>query len=463
MHPLFLDGSPVASPDVPPLTRHNPATLAPLGEIAGCGPAQIAQALAGALRAQPAWAAMSDARRAAALAEVAASWRQGARAIARLAAAEGGMPVVEAHDAILAGAACLVAPVHALRPRGEAPLAVALLPASRAALGFGALAGAALDAGVAIIVVAPPSAAQCCLSLAAGCAGLPPGLVQVLVGDAATGRAVATLATQATILGTGVELAALWAEPGTEAAQRARLQAVDAAGVPPGPAIVCADADLERAVPALAWHLMTDAGQVPGASRRIYVDARVAADCVARLHGYLGLLDVGDPGRPATDVGPLRSAGARERVEAGTLALLREGARLVLGGRPFSPSGLRGHFFQPTLLTDVALDSPAAAGAPPGPLVLVTPVDGPAAALRALATVAGAGLRRAALYTGNLTVARDLLEAAAPGEYRINDPAPAGDLPFELPGAGAGAGAGVAPSTVTDKPWWFPYERRRCP
>ena len=188
--------------------------------------------------------------------------------------------------------------------------------------------------------------------------------------------------------------------------------------------IVCKDADLETAVPAIAWARLLNAGQSCTSGKHIYVERSIAAEFVERMHYCVGFLDVDDPMKAATDLGPLVSLDAAHRVEDQVGRSLREGAKLILGGRRFRPSGLPGHFFQPTLLSDVRPGSVPTREEILGPVITITPVSDAAEALHFAAVSApGCG---ASIYTRDpQAAARSQPRSQSPlecGMFRINDP-----------------------------------------
>ena len=148
-----------------------------------------------------------------------------------------------------------------------------------------------------------------------------------------------------------------------------------------------------------------------------------------RIHQCVGFLDVDDPMKPATDLGPLVSLDAARRVEDQVGRSLREGAKLILGGRRFRPSGLPGHFFQPTILSDVRPGSVPTREEILGPVITITPVIDAAEALRlARGSAPGCG---ASIYTSDPQAAVLAVESLESGMFRINDPASANALgPF---------------------------------
>lgn len=97
--------------------------------------------------------------------------------------------------------------------------------------------------------------------------------------------------------------------------------------------IVCADADLDRAVPRIANAALRKAGQVCTSVQRLYADKSIAEELTGRLVDYAATLKAGDPRDPATRVGPLISEQAAVRAETWLREAAAAGARILCGGR----------------------------------------------------------------------------------------------------------------------------------
>jgi acyl-CoA reductase-like NAD-dependent aldehyde dehydrogenase len=256
---------------------------------------------------------------------------------------------------------------------------------------------------------------------------LPPGVVNVITGGAEADRA---LAEHPEIAVTAVG-ATCWQ-----------------------PIIVLDDADLEIAVPGVAWERLRLSGQA-ASSKCVYVARSLAAEFADRIHEAMAFLEVGDPQRRDTDLGPLITREAARRVEDQIAHAAKEGARLKLGGRCFQPWGLPGHFFQPTILTDVRQGSAVEGAEIFGPVVLIIPISDAEEAIRACAP----GRRVAAsVYTRDPTIAKRTLQWVDGGAIWIDD---------SSSGTGASGRTGPQPPCglfqhiATRKPWWFPYRERR--
>jgi acyl-CoA reductase-like NAD-dependent aldehyde dehydrogenase len=117
------------------------------------------------------------------------------------------------------------------------------------------------------------------------------------------------------------------------------------------PAVVFADADLDRAVDAAMFQIFANAGQVCDARSRIFVQDPVYDEFLAAFVDRTGRLRVGDPTDASNHIGAITSARQLERVEHYVEIGQKEGARLVVGGERVEAGG--GYFYRPTAFADV--------------------------------------------------------------------------------------------------------------
>jgi acyl-CoA reductase-like NAD-dependent aldehyde dehydrogenase len=115
------------------------------------------------------------------------------------------------------------------------------------------------------------------------------------------------------------------------------------------PAIVLPDAPVESTTRALVWGAFVNAGQTCVAVKRAYIvgGARTAAEWASGLAREAVQLRMGDPAAEDVDVGPLVSAGARERFDGFIQRAVAAGAEVLAGGK--AREG-RGFFYEPTVL-----------------------------------------------------------------------------------------------------------------
>jgi acyl-CoA reductase-like NAD-dependent aldehyde dehydrogenase len=159
--------------------------------------------------------------------------------------------------------------------------------------------------------------------------------------------------------------------------------------------IVCEDADVQEAAAALvAGRFTSGNGQICCAVKRVLVDRKVYEPLLAALLERTRALRVGNPIEETTDVGPLISEQAAQKVEAQVARAVAEGATIAAGGQR------RGAFFEPTVLTGLPADSPALQEEVFGPVLPLVPFDDFEQAL-ADANLGPYGLQ-AALFTRDL-------------------------------------------------------------
>ena len=130
--------------------------------------------------------------------------------------------------------------------------------------------------------------------------------------------------------------------------------------------VVFADADLEAAAASAPIAVFGNAGQDCCARSRILVEQSALDDFMAALERSVTAIRVGDPLDEATQMGPLISAGQREKVAS---YLNGDAPVAIRGSAPESP----GFWFPPTVLAPVSNDDRAATEEIFGPVACVIP------------------------------------------------------------------------------------------
>jgi succinate-semialdehyde dehydrogenase/glutarate-semialdehyde dehydrogenase len=120
------------------------------------------------------------------------------------------------------------------------------------------------------------------------------------------------------------------------------------------PFIVFDDADLDKAVEGAMDAKMRNMGEACTAANRFLVHESIAAEFTEKFATAMGALTTGRGTEPATRVGPLIDAGARDDVHALVSAAIDAGATAVIGGSAVDGPG---YFYQPTVLANVANDA----------------------------------------------------------------------------------------------------------
>ncbi|OWT56231.1 aldehyde dehydrogenase family protein [Candidimonas nitroreducens] len=133
--------------------------------------------------------------------------------------------------------------------------------------------------------------------------------------------------------------------------------------------IVCADADLERAIPKIANAGLRKAGQVCTSVQRLYVQRPIFDEVTKRLVEFAATLRAGDPRDPATRVGPLITEQAAIRAESWIEEARARGAQISCGGKRTRS------IIDPVVITDVPDDGRVWCQEAFAPLLVLRPFD----------------------------------------------------------------------------------------
>jgi acyl-CoA reductase-like NAD-dependent aldehyde dehydrogenase len=220
------------------------------------------------------------------------------------------------------------------------------------------------------------------------------------------------------------------------------------------------DADLDVAVAGAAALRLYNTGQRMGQSARVHVEAPLAYRFADRLHEYLAFLEAGDPRKPITDLGPLRSEPALQRALEQIGAALKHGALVKLGGRQYQPWGLTGNFLQPTVLVEGSGPERAPCETISGPVVIVSPAADVGSALRESGVAVESPLRLSA-FTGHTQKLECSLRAASFAPV-IRAYSPLVERAWSA-GDATVTESGTVQVQLIQEPQldWFPYANRR--
>jgi benzaldehyde dehydrogenase (NAD) len=364
----FLEGWQPGSGE--PVEVSEPATGRHLLTIRASTPADVGRAAAKAAAAQPAWAEMSYLERSAILRRAAEVYEAHRSEFGAWTQRETGAHRNKMHHEqdfavgeILAAAAMPWQPYGDLVPTAQrerlsmirrVPVGVvgAITPwNSPSVLGMRVVAPA-LALGNAVVLKPDPQTPVCGGAMFAAVfaeAGLPDGLLQVVVGDAETGEALVTDPNVDMVSFTGST--EIGRRVGALAGGRLKKVSLELGGN--NPLIVLDDADVAAAASAGAYASFQFQGQVCFATGRHIVHRSVADEYVERLATTARRLRTGDPYREDVELGPIVNERQLQRVDGIVRRSIAAGARLVEGGR------YEGLFYRPTVLADVPLDAPA--------------------------------------------------------------------------------------------------------
>ena len=343
---------------------HSPATQALVGRVPAASVEEVHHAVDLAAAAQPGWARLPSIQRAEHLRRFADALLSHADAIGAALAAESGKSLEDAcNEARYAAEITRYHAEWARRIEGEVipsdtpdetlllqrePIGVVacLIPFNYPIYTLLRKVAPALITGNAVVVRpsnnTPLSAFE--IARAAQQAGLPEGVFNLLTMDHDTAAALCTHPAVGMITLTGSVQAgrmvleyckANIAKPSLELGGKT-------------PAIIAADADLERAADDLVRSKTTHCGQLCTAIERVYVHDSVHDRFLDLLRVRMAAVRIGDRAQDPTHMGPLVSERARTQIHGLVQRALAEGAVLETGG--FIPEGA-GHFYPATLLS----------------------------------------------------------------------------------------------------------------
>lgn len=323
---------------------------------------------------------------------------------------------------------------------------------------------ASLAAGNGCVIKPAEATTLCTLAFLKVFDVLPDGLVACLPGGAAVGEAlVASPATHAVAftgsVASGQAVAAA-------AAARMKPAVIEAGGS--DPMIISASAPLDVAAAGAVTGAFHMTGQVCTSTERIYVVEDVHDAFVAAFKAETIRLRIGN-GLEKSEIGPMVSKAARDKVERLVKDALDKGAKVICGART-PPDQPTGWFYEPTILTHCTSDMDILHEECFGPVVAIVRVpDFDAAIDGANASTFGLG---ASIFTTSLEEAHEAHERLEAGMVWINNPMIDNDaLPFGgWKSSGIGRELGrigldtfrrskmvILDHKPTRQDWWYPY------
>jgi succinate-semialdehyde dehydrogenase/glutarate-semialdehyde dehydrogenase len=119
------------------------------------------------------------------------------------------------------------------------------------------------------------------------------------------------------------------------------------------PFIVLGSDDLDKTVGDAVAARLDNTGQSCNAAKRFIVVDELYEPFLEKFTAALTAVKPGDPSSPDSEIGPLSSQTATERLEDQVKRAVDQGAKVVAGG------GRDGNFFEPTVLTNITPDNDA--------------------------------------------------------------------------------------------------------
>jgi acyl-CoA reductase-like NAD-dependent aldehyde dehydrogenase len=484
--PLWIGGKFVDGAANEVIEVINPATEEVVDTVAAGTSEDASRAIDAANEAFPSWRRVPGVEKAELLHEVASRLRSKSEELATTLTLEGGKPLIENRDEMGWSAACF--DYYAEIGRHSRGRVIPSIEASQLSLvlkePYGVVAcivpwnypillmswkvAPALAAGNTVVIKPSSVTPLSTLMFAEIFDALPPGVVNIIAGaGSVVGDELVTSPRTHVVAFTGStsvgqRIAAL-------AAALVKKVHLELGGK--DPFVVCEDADLDVAVPGVAWAALLNAGQVCTSTERVYVQQAIFEEFTTRMTEYVESLRVGPGMDPTTDIGPMARAPYRAKVEQQVEEAVSRGARVLTGGRR-PPELLRGYFYEPTVVVDVEPDMEIMRVETFGPVIPIAAYGKFDEAIE-LANSSAYGLG-ANLYTHNAIYIKRFYEEVKAGTIWINDPLTDNDAaPFggmKLSGTGRELGEeGIEEFRETKhvhwdfgmehKMWWYPYEQ----
>jgi acyl-CoA reductase-like NAD-dependent aldehyde dehydrogenase len=360
MYPVAIAGRSVRTQNA--FEVLNPASADVVGSAADCGPTELNAAFAAASNAFASWRSDEDARRAA-LSTASAVIEQHADELARLLTAEQGKPLRSAREEVgaipywlkfYAGLDTSAQQLHSdadksvevrRRPLGVvaaiAPWNVPLL------LAIWKIAPALL-AGNSVVLKPSPYTPLSTLVMGELLLDVfPAGVLNIVSGSGhQLGEAMINHPTPRKVTFTGS--VATGKRVATAAASDLKRVTLELGGN--DPAIVLADADIERITADLFWGAFANNGQICGAIKRVYTHRSIYDELADSLAAYAKSVKVGDGAVEGVDLGPLNNAPQRDYVAGLVSEAVATGASTPAGGHVVPGPG---YFYEPTIVTNL--------------------------------------------------------------------------------------------------------------
>ncbi len=383
---LYIDGEFLGADGRKTQEVTNPSTLEVLGQLPHASTADLDRALAAAARAFETWRHSSPMKRSEILRRVGQLSRERAEEIGRNMTLDQGKPLAEAVGEVTACAdhadwhaeECRRIYGRVITPRSpevrqmvlREPIGVCAaftpwnFPYNQAIRKI----CAAIGAGCTIILKGPEDSPSAVMAIARAFhdAGLPAGVLNIVWGipsEVSEHLIRSPIVRKVSFTGSvpvGKHLAAL-------AGAHMKRVTMELGGH--SPVLVFDDADIDRAAKQLARFKVRNAGQVCVSPTRFYVHEKAYDQFLEKFVNTLKTVKVGDGLDPETQMGPLAHERRVPTMTKFVENAVKMGGKVVLGGEPLKRVG---HFFAPTVVTDLPEDSMLMTEEPFGPIAPIT-------------------------------------------------------------------------------------------
>lgn len=205
--------------------------------------------------------------------------------------------------------------------------------------------------------------------------------------------------------------------------------------------VVLEDANIDAAAAAVVQGRLTNgAGQICCAVKRILVDQKIMAPFVDAVVAKTKAIKMGDPSSEQTDLGPLITPQAAERVHMEVQKSIELGAKCLIGGHRVGEN-----FYEPTVLVEVDAAMPCLLDEVFGPVAPIVPFKTVREAIRVV-NDSPYGLQ-ASVFSENIHNALTVANSLEVGGVVVNGPGSfrPGNVPF-----GGFKQSGIGRESITD-------------
>ncbi|WFE28741.1 aldehyde dehydrogenase family protein [Solwaraspora sp. WMMD791] len=435
--PMTIAGRSVRSAERMPV--ENPASAEAFAQVPRCTATQLDDAVRSAVAAFDSWSRSGEDARRAALRTCGSVLAQATEELAGLLTTEQGKPLRQAlaevslaadwfgHTAQLSLPRQLLVDDGAVQATMEhAPVGpvAAIAPSNYPILLAVTKIAPALLAGNTVVLKPSPVTPLASLRMAQLLAEvLPTGVLSAVSGDGDLGPALVTHPAIRMISFTGSTRSGR--AIGESAAATFKRTVLELGGN--DPCVLMPGTAVDQVAGEIFRRATTNSGQFCAAIKRIYVPAAQAAELTEALHAEAQAATVGDGHDPDTDLGPLVSRAQLEHVQRLVEEATRAGASVVTGGAALPRPG---HFFPPTVVTDLPYGTDLEQDEQFGP---VLPVIGYDDIDEAVARANGTRFALGGSVWGDPEAAQDLAARLECGTAWVNTH---GDLRHDVPFGG---------------------------
>ena len=369
---MLVNGTWVSGGESMPV--YNPANEEVVGTVPVASERDVQSALEGAAHAQRSWARRTGVERGAALRRWCELVLKNRERLARIVSQEQGKPLSEAFGEVDFGASWIAYYAEFdRRIEGDilpsdnpdeqiwvlsqpVGVVVGIIPWNYPSALTARKVAPALIAGNSIVLKPHEETPLSALEMAklAEEAGVTAGVFSVVtgpgetVGEALVKNPIARLITFTGSVPTGKQIM-------RTAADTVKMVSLEMGGK--APFIVMDDADVDAAVKTAVFSRFFNCGQVCICNERTYVHKKIADQFLSKFLAEVKQLSVGDPLQQDVKVGPKFNREELEKVERYVEEARNNGARILTGGKRLSDGAFsRGHWYEPTVLTDVRQD-----------------------------------------------------------------------------------------------------------